>query len=500
MSEEQPAARPFLDWYGVWPSHRKIEKDGRIWSQDPPRGVRLSIEPAQKSAVFFARERPWEKGSNLSISTVLHEEGRFRLWYGVSKVEDPTERYVCYAESEDGFAWERPELGIFEYEGSTANNILCGGDAHHLGAIFRDPAGLPEERYKAISPKGRYYRDGKLDPEMNSKRFKELLIAMDLGGVSPEERRKKLQIRQAVHASVSPDGIRWRNLDEPILDVGDTALDTHNLCTFDPHLGRYVAYLRGHLERRRLVRRAEGEDFRRLGEPRPCLMCDPQDPCDDDIYNPCYCAYPGGSLYLMFPSFYHRIESTVDVQLATSRDSYSWSRPERRPIIDRLCNGEEYGCLYACPELIALDGGEWRLAFLANRRRHDFRERGSVYPQDGEYRWACWQADRLAGLEAPEEGEVMLVQRKCAGRELRLNFRTADDGWVRVELVHPPVTPPREVAAFEGFGLEEAETLTGDELSRIVRWNGNGDLSSLKDKEVSVRLHLRRAKVFSIAL
>tara|TARA_Y100001968_G_C18803636_1_gene456840 strand:+ start:142 stop:261 length:120 start_codon:yes stop_codon:yes gene_type:complete len=36
----------------------------------------------------------------------------------------------------------------------------------------------------------------------------------------------------------------------------------------------------------------------------------------------------------MFPSMYHRIESTVDIQLAVSRDSYYWHGPERKPIID----------------------------------------------------------------------------------------------------------------------------------------------------------------------
>ena len=69
-----------------------------------------------------------------------------------------------------------------------------------------------------------------------------------------------------------------------------------------------------------------------------------------------------------------------------------------------------------------------------------------------------------------------------------------------MELVHPPATPPREVEAFEGFSLAEAETLTGDEVSRVVQWNGNSDLSALKGREVALRLHLNKAKIFSTAL
>ena len=65
--------------------------------------------------------------------------------------------------------------------------------------------------------------------------------------------------------------------------------------------------------------------------------------------------------------------------------------------------------------------------------------------------------------------------------------------------MHPPLTPPRKVEAFDGFSLAEAETLTGDEVSRVVHWNGKSDLSDLKGKEVAVRLHLHRARVFATA-
>ena len=111
-----------------------------------------------------------------------------------------------------------------------------------------------------------------------------------------------------------------------------------------------------------------------------------------------------------------------------------------------------------------------------------------------------WQEDRLVGLEAEAEGFVTLVERSCLGREMYLNYRTAPDGWIKVELVEPAGTPPKEVVPFEGFSLSEAEPLTGDELFQVVRWNGKSDLSALKNQPVSVRLYLNKAKVFSTAL
>jgi len=65
---------------------------------------------------------------------VLYDEadGVYRMWYRTSDLTLPERDYDSkylnmYAESEDGLEWERPELGVFDYEGSTANNII--GDA-----------------------------------------------------------------------------------------------------------------------------------------------------------------------------------------------------------------------------------------------------------------------------------------------------------------------------------------------------------------------------------
>ncbi|MEW6755786.1 MAG: hypothetical protein AB1505_33135 [Candidatus Latescibacterota bacterium] len=172
MRTTPPTPRPFLDWYGVWASHRKEESDGTVWSQDPPRGVCLRIEPARSSPLLLRPERPWEEGAQLGLITVLHEGGRYRLWYGADPQGDARGYRVCYAESHDGFSWQRPELGLVEYGGSTRSNILCVGQGLHLGAVFVDPSAPPEERYKAVEAVGRYHRDGQHDPQLDRARFK----------------------------------------------------------------------------------------------------------------------------------------------------------------------------------------------------------------------------------------------------------------------------------------------------------------------------------------
>ncbi len=111
-----------------------------------------------------------------------------------------------------------------------------------------------------------------------------------------------------------------------------------------------------------------------------------------------------------------------------------------------------------------------------------------------------WKRDRLVALEAPIEGKATTIARICQGRELRLNFQTNRAGWIKVEIVTPPTEPNKSIDALEGFSLAEADALSGDELDQVVTWNGKSDLSSLRGKQLALRLHMARAKVFSVAI
>ena len=58
--------------------------------------------------------------------SVLYDEGKFRMWYyPVSFGRDFTELTqgpVCYAESDDGIQWTKPNLGQIEFKGSKNHN------------------------------------------------------------------------------------------------------------------------------------------------------------------------------------------------------------------------------------------------------------------------------------------------------------------------------------------------------------------------------------------
>ncbi|MDP6775313.1 MAG: hypothetical protein QGI83_00950 [Candidatus Latescibacteria bacterium] len=87
--------------------------------------------------------RPWE-----SRTVIYDEEDRlFKCWYAGTDLS--TERWWAtgYAESDDGVRWEKPRVGLFEYNGNKENNIVLMG----WGPAIKDEGESdPERRYKML--------------------------------------------------------------------------------------------------------------------------------------------------------------------------------------------------------------------------------------------------------------------------------------------------------------------------------------------------------------
>ena len=56
-------------------------------------------------------------------------------------------------------------------------------------------------------------------------------------GMGMEEIKEKLEMRQIIRAAVSPDGLRWTVLDEPLRDLGSLTLDGEYFTTYDQERG-----------------------------------------------------------------------------------------------------------------------------------------------------------------------------------------------------------------------------------------------------------------------
>ena len=48
--------------------------------------------------------------------------------------------------------------------------------------------------------------------------------------------------------------------------------------------------------------------------------------------------------------------------------------------------------------------------------------------------------------------------------------------------------------------MDACDALDGDNVSREVRWKGSGDLSALEGRQVSVRVRMAKARLYSLAI
>ena len=112
-------------------------------------------------------DQPWEKtsaGENSFSELVEYygapgwdpDEGVWKMWYVIGDG-----KRAAYARSRDGVGWEKPNLGIVQYEGSGENNLVkVEGDPSALIVhVLMDPNAPTERRYVGLCWVGRRGRE-----------------------------------------------------------------------------------------------------------------------------------------------------------------------------------------------------------------------------------------------------------------------------------------------------------------------------------------------------
>src|SRR5262245_6620382 len=87
--------------------------------------ISLRLQTPQKREIVLVTDKPWE-GPDSAYFTVFQDGARVRLYYRgmVPGGDTSAEQVTCYAESEDGTHFTRPNLGLVEFKGSKENNII----------------------------------------------------------------------------------------------------------------------------------------------------------------------------------------------------------------------------------------------------------------------------------------------------------------------------------------------------------------------------------------
>jgi len=406
-------------------------------------------EPREVSLVC---DEPWE-GNTSAYYSIFADDDRFRMYYRGSHWDVDAKRsvhpeFTCYAESRDGIHWTKPELGLFEFRGSKANNIVWADDSTHNFTPFKDanPDCPPEARYKALAGSAvRWKGEG--------------LIAFQ-----------------------SSDGLKWSRMrPEAVITVGD--FDSQNLAFWDSTRGRYLAYHRKFRDGVRDIMVASSTDFLNWTEPEYLKYGDaPEEQLYTNAIRPYFRA---PHLLVGFPTRFQPRNQQVEPVLMTSRDAKNFRRwPEPLIPIDAPQDRDGNRSNYMTSALLSLPDRPREMSVYATEayyegpgsrvRRFSFRTDGFVALRSG-----------AAG------GELVTRPLRFDGDRLQVNFRTADAAGIRVELQDVGGQP------IPGFSLDDCRPLVGDEIDGPVVWGAGKSLADLAGQPVRIRFVGRDADLFA---
>jgi hypothetical protein len=116
----------------------------------------------RKTPIVLGRGEPGQPDDAVVrfYGTVIPVGDELRMWYLARGRLDSGGLRVCYATSQDGVHWEKPVLGLVEYNGSTQNNIVDFLDGRCVLSalpIIDDPDDPdPNRRFKCVFESGIY--------------------------------------------------------------------------------------------------------------------------------------------------------------------------------------------------------------------------------------------------------------------------------------------------------------------------------------------------------
>lgn len=441
-------------------------------------GAVLQLHEPQRRERALQWDKPWE-GAFCAYVTVFQDGPVYRMYYrGWTSSAKGTPAVACYAESRDGIRWERPNLGLHEFNGSKDNNIVLAGDrwGTHNFAPFLDtrPGVLDSERYKALG-----------------------------SGSDPDKKQKGLL------ALVSADGIHWRRLSEnPVITQG--VFDSQNVAFWSEHEKRYVSYYRVFGEApewnipvgKRTVARATSDDFVHWSD--PAFMTYGDTPTEQLYTNQTTPYFRAPHIYIALPKrFVPNKTSTLSAEqvqesgidpkytqevsegvFMTTRGTNRYDRTFMeaffRPGLDRA-NWVSRNNMAACG-VVQTGPDEMSLYYsqhYAQPSHHLIR--------------ASLRLDGFASVRAGYAGGQLTTRVfTFAGSKLALNMATSAAGNIRVEMQDDKGNP------LPGRTLEDCDGIFGDEIERAITWKGSADVSSAAGQPIRLRFELKDADLYSL--
>lgn len=365
LVKQEPENRDFLNKYFVF--------DRGILQPQGMENAALHICPLKKDeehnplfteGFFGEPPKRWEVRYDNAYPNMIFDaqakRGKYRVYYTLCSYDPESAVYtreqrakrtytprpgrvtsLACAMSEDGVHWEKPELGLVEFEGNKNNNMVFRY-AHGTGIFLDEEETDQKKRYKLVTKVE--YPGG----------FDHMAV------------------------NFSEDGLHWGKMIP--WPTYNPAADSHNFPFRDKKDGKFKVITRTWKNGVRLSAICESADFINWSEPKEILR---GDGFESQVYSMPVFQYEG--LYLGLASMYHEGDrgasdfDTVDCELkyATAPETFD-SVLKGEALIPRgkgmYPNGDfDCGCVYAASPIE--EDGRLLVYYMGGNGRHtDFRE------------------------------------------------------------------------------------------------------------------------------
>lgn len=432
-------------------------------------GAHLELHNPRDEGPVIKFDKPWE-GIFSGYTTIIKDGRYFRAYYrGMPRVggDNSARESTCYAESLDGINWVKPNLGQFLVDSTYENNIILADSPPHTHNFcpFLDtnPNVKPSERYKAVGGSG----------------------------------------ESGLTGFVSADGIKWTKIsEEPIFTKG--IFDSQNVVFWSDHEDQYVMYFRtwtgNGYSGYRTVSKSTSKDFVNWTDPQKMdFGGTPNEHLYTNQTSPYFRAphiyiaiaarfMPGRKVLTDYqakelgvnPKYFNDCSDAV---LISSRGGYDYDRTFMESYIRPGIGLENWVSRSNYPALNVVQTSDTEMSLYINQ---DYAQ------PTAHLRRYSMRIDGFSSVQVGySSGYVLTKPLIFKGSKLILNYSTSAAGSVKVEFYDI------KGEVIESFSEENCQEIIGNQIERIVEWNGSSDLAELSGKAVSIKFILKDADLYS---
>ena len=445
--------------------------------------------PESKGPVLTGDKNFQQTGVQTRNAPQWNSQKKAWEWFYWAYYDSSTDaRKDHYAISKDGINWDKPDLGLYEFNG--AKNMpydLPGGPTikgRYMYHILRDEIG-----------------------QDSSKRYKGFFGSRD----------RKI--------GFSPDGLKWEFPDIPMIPSYD---ESH--LTYDEQSEQFIASVKLHTEWGRSVYLSTSKDFMEWSDPKLIFHADEIDnenrikriqfaadhpeylapPVIEDrgytaqVYQMAIMPYQG--IYIGFPLIFNPAGPSSNnytglnqTELTVSRDLYNWERVANRELFLGIekWDSKNFGYHQILPTsrpIIKDDGEIW---FYYNAFRHRglpklFSQSFQKFIETNQTSAICLatlRPDGFVSLDAKNQGVVITKPIKInRNSSIHINVDSTN-GYLAAEVLDPVSMEP-----LPGYTFENCEKISEDSTDKKINWKTN---DKINNDIVRLKFILEKSSLYS---